>query len=159
LEYLKPLLEAFLLSELDDASIAAELHLSAATVHWYLLAFFDFERFRNTALLILHRVIGVVDEAGKVMLNVHKLWKIVAYFWKSPALKKLLSLSTPTSASKTDWPNWLASQMLTSVKLKQVLAVNGLNAEDPKQNAVLLNLAAQECGARQEDAKGSSVPA
>ena len=86
-------------------------------------------------------------EAGKMTLNIHKLWMLVAYFWKSAALKKLLLMSPPNLDSNTEWPEWLSSLNLAMIKFKQTIAVNGLKADDPKQNAMLWKLIGQEVGA------------
>jgi hypothetical protein len=158
LEYLKPIVRALLLTELDNASIANEVGLSEEAIQWYRVAFFDVDRYLKLPLLVVHKVIGVFDGDGKLVLNAHKLWMLVGYFLKSVALKKLLSMSPPSPDANTEWTDWLASQMLASLKFKQFIAVNGLKADDPKQNAVLLKLIGQEAGARERDEKDEFSP-
>jgi hypothetical protein len=154
-EDLRPFLEAFLLTELDDAAIGRELQLSEETVRWYRLCFFDLEPIRNSPQRVLHKVIGIYDEDGRLALTPHKLWKWVAYVLKSTALKKLLALSSSTTAGTTDWTEWVMSQILASVKFKQLLAVSVMKSDDPKQNGVLLKLLTQELGLhdREKDEK------
>ncbi len=141
---LRPALEAFLLTELDDKSIAKKFGLPVEALYGFRKAFYDIQHLIAFPVRVLHQLIRVAAENGEADLDVHKVWKLVGYVLKSKALDQLLDINAESSLpSEREASAWLALKTQAIVTLKQLIGVGSLNPADPKQLASLLKLSRQ----------------
>lgn len=138
LSELRPIVEAYLLTELNHESIAEKLGFPPAVIQWYRDAFFDVRHLLQFPIRILHQVIRVVDESGRTSLDTHKVWKLVGYVLKSAALDQLLGVVQSDRNPEGGAIAWLASQADGIVKLQHLLAVGSLDPLNAKQIAAVL---------------------
>jgi len=136
-----PLLESYLLSGLDDATIAKKFGLAEEVVSWFRTAFYDVEKLLTSRARILYEVIRI-SEAGRPNWDFSKVLKIVGYTLKAPALDQLLGIQDQP-VGRIEPHAWLALQSETMTSLKQLLATAKLDPSDPKQMLALLNLMAR----------------
>jgi hypothetical protein len=130
----------------DDDSIAQKMAIPKEAVRWFRLAFYDVERMRGSPLRITHDLIGITDEEGQSVLDMHRLWKLIGYKLGPGALDQLFhDVKGDTEAFKTGGlAAWLSRYAQSALRGKQLVAMNNLNADDPKQVATLLKLLLQE---------------
>lgn len=138
LSELRPIVEAYLLTELNHESIANKLGFPSAVIQWYRDAFFDVRHLLQFPIRILHQVIRVVDESGRTSLDTHKVWKLVGYVLKSAALDQLLGVVQSDRNPEGGAIVWLASQAEAIAKLQHLLAVGSLDPLNAKQIAAVL---------------------
>lgn len=138
LSELRPILEAYLLTELNHESIATKLGIASAVIEWYRDAFFDVQHLLRFPARVLHQVIRVVDESGRTSLDTHKVWKLVGYVLKSAALDQLLGIVQSDRNPEGGAVAWLASQAEAIANLQHLLAVGSLDPLNAKQVAAVL---------------------
>jgi len=141
---LRPLIEAYLLTELNEYSIAKKLGIVSDVVCWFRDAFFDVRHLLGFPARILHQVIRVVDESGRPSLDTHKLWKLAGYMLKSAALDQLLGFVQSGPDGEGGTSAWLTSQTEAIAKLHYLLAVASLGSFNPQQLAAVMKLGAAE---------------
>lgn len=152
---LRPVLEAYLLTELDVKSISKRFGLPDATVAWFRRAFYDVRHLIAFPIRVLHQLIGVVDESGEAALDNHKVWKLVAYTLKSEGLDQLLSIDADMSLlPEAGIAAWLALKTRATARIKQLISVCSLNPADPKSLHAISTLASPDHqDRRREEAK------
>ncbi len=145
MECLRPVLEAYLLTELSDSAIAAKFGVSAEIVRAYRRTFFDVDHLRKYPARIVHQVIRIVDAGGRTNLDAHRIWKLVGYRYQSKTLDQLLGIDGQTTLMAGGDPMmWLARETQTLVRFKMLLAAGSVNPEDPAQVHALLNFASYD---------------
>jgi hypothetical protein len=88
-----PLIEAYLLADLADEAIAHRVGAPPEAIRWYRLAFYDVQHWLRFPLYVRMHLIRVIDEDGQTRLDMHRLWKLVAYTLGAQALDQLLDPS------------------------------------------------------------------
>lgn len=125
-------IEAYLLSELDPAKIAAKFGVSVGVIVWYATVFFNVSHLKASPLRIVLDVVRAVDDRGRITLDAHKVWKLVALHQRSIALDRLLELRSSETTAPGDVVTWLSSTLALLARTKQMLSLesigNDLNA-------------------------------
>lgn len=143
---LRPLIEAYLLADSDDVSLAEKVGVTPDAICWYRLAFYDVARQLRAPAFVRFHLIHAVDDEGETMLDNHRLWKLVGYTLGSDALDQLLDHSaTGKEAFKAGGlAGWLSQQTRSVLQRKQFIAAANLSTDDQKHVTTLLCLLLQE---------------
>lgn len=141
----RPLIEAYLLSGIDDVSLAKRVAAPSDVIDWFRIAFFDVERFLSSPQFVLMHLIRAFDEDGQTVLDTHRLWKLLGYTLGPDALDQLL---VNTAADKQTFKvgglaAWFTQRTEAVLRSKQFVAASNLNPDDQKHVGVLLKLLAQ----------------
>lgn len=136
---LRPIVEAYLLTDLDDSAIATRLGVVTQSIRWYRLAFFDIRHLRAAPLRIMRQVIGIVDRTGHYVLDQNSIAKWVGFVLGPEALDQLLGVDPQSTLVRTDGLHaWFSQLTQAALILKQLIAASSLNLNDPKQIEILL---------------------
>jgi hypothetical protein len=146
MQRLRPPIEAYILADADDGSIAKRLAVPMDAIRWFRLAFYDIKHLRQAPLRVILDLIGIADEDGESRLDPHRVWKLIGYTLKSGALDLLFrDAKSDMEAFKVGGlAAWFARQAQLAIENKKVIAMSNLNADDPKHVAALLNLVLQQ---------------
>lgn len=140
LRNLRPLSEAYILAGADDDSIAEKMAIPKDAIGWFRVAFYDVEHLRDSPLFIVHKLIGITDEDGQSVLDTHRLWKLIGYQLGPGALDKLFhDTKGDEEAFKAGGLGaWFSRHAQTALQSKLRMAIDNMNANDPKFAGLLL---------------------
>lgn len=142
---LRPLIEAYLLSGMDDASIAKRVAAPPDAIRWFRVAFYDVAHYLPSPQFVLMHLIRAFDEEGQTALTLHQLWKLLAYSLGPDALDQLLhNAEADKQAFKVGGlAAWFTQRTEAVLRGKQFVAASNLNTDDQKHVGLLLKLLAQ----------------
>ena len=156
---LKPLIEAYILGSADDESLAKRLAVPPEAIYWFRLAFFDIEHLRKAPLHVIHHLIGITDQDGHGVLDLHSVWRLLGYKCKAGAGCTIPR--RPGRQGRNEGGGlaaWFSRQTQSALNTTQFLAVSKLNTNDPKVVGTLLKLLAQQQrGQRQTEPELNSL--
>ena len=145
LECMRPAVEAYMLTELDDSAVAARFGLSAESVRLYRKIFFDAARLQGMPDRIMHQVIGVAGQEGQANLDAHRMWKLVGHRYGSKVLDLVLGVGDRSALSADgDVSAWLTLETESVLQFQRLCAARALNPNDPKHAHILLKSGAHE---------------
>jgi hypothetical protein len=146
LKDLRWITEAYLVAGTEEAPLAGKLGVAPEAIRWFRLAFYDIEYLRHAPLGLLYHVIGSADEDGQGVLDLHRFYKIVGYKLGPAALDKLFhdAPDDQAAAKAGDLAGWIGRWTQSLLKIRQLIAVDNLSTDDPKQRESLLKLLLRE---------------
>ncbi|MEI8376444.1 MAG: hypothetical protein WCJ35_26810 [Planctomycetota bacterium] len=149
---MRPLAEAYILGGAEDACLASKLALPTESIRWFRLAFYDIEHLRPSPLHVIHDLIGVVDAEGRSMLDMHRLWKLIAYQLGPAALDRFFhDVQADEAAFKAGGlVAWFSRHTQLALQAKQLIALSNQGFDDEKHLGALLGLA-RESQHRQDE--------
>ena len=138
---LRPMLEAYLVTDVKEETLAAKLALPPETIPAYRLAFFDLQTLGKAPLPVIFRVIGIggaatsnLDQCGLLKLIGLKLGAagLDAYFFGTQG--------NDTAFKSGDLGAWLSHACRIEAAAKLMITISNLHPDDSKTLPALLDL-------------------
>lgn len=150
---LRTIVQAYVLGNADNEAIGRRTGLPAETVRLYREGFFDVAHLRDCRSRMIQEVIGIGDREGNSALDLHCLWKVVAFSLGTSALDQLLGFEhVDQNGGDQGLQTWLHSRGSLALRVQFLIAAHHVNPTDPKQLQLVFAHALQEQKAVQKSA-------
>jgi hypothetical protein len=147
------IVQAYALGNADNEAIGRRTGLPAETVRLYREAFFDVAHLRNCRPRMIEEVIGIGDREGNSVLDLHRLWMVVAFSLGTGALDQLLGFeNVDQNGGDQGLSTWLHSRGSLALRVQFLIAAHHVNPTDPRQLQIVFAHALQEQKAVQKSA-------
>lgn len=137
--YMKSIVEAYILSGEAAAKIAKYTSVPEATIDWYEKWFFNVNDRRQAFGWVMDRVIGPAIYSGEMAQDMDTIWKLYGYFGGPRILDSAITTFSGGAArpAGSDWESFIREDARSTIAFKAAMAARAVEVSSNTVRTIL----------------------